>query len=166
MAEDEEPYSDETVALTRRARRRAASSIAEAGIRPEPVRSPEPENTPKPEDSPDAEDETVVVDRAVPRTQRVEDGGSASVIRPLTVAPTNEATATPSIYKPRPAPLIPASPPAIAGAAAPTRIEDPDRPSVARQSRRWSFYAVAAAAAACVVSLIGLAVLAIVVFTG
>lgn len=63
---------------------------------------------------------------------------------------------TPSIYKPRPAPQGASAPPVVVGAMAPTRTDDPERPSVAKQARRWSVLTLAALAAACVISVAGL----------
>lgn len=70
----------------------------------------------------------------------------------------------PAIYKPRPAPLVPKAPPAVGGGPAPTRIEDPGLPSVARQGVRRSRTALLAFVGACAVSVAGLVTLGFVVF--
>ncbi len=70
----------------------------------------------------------------------------------------------PAIYKPRPAPLVPKAPPAVGGGPAPTRIEDPALPSVARQGVRRSRTALLAFVGACAVSVAGLVTLGFVVF--
>lgn len=70
----------------------------------------------------------------------------------------------PEIYRPRPAPLGPSTPPVVVGAAAPTRAVDPELPSVAKQGLRWSMMTLLAFAAACAVSVVGLVALGFVVF--
>ena len=70
----------------------------------------------------------------------------------------------PAIYKPRPAPLAPQAPPAIASGPAPTRVENPALPSVTRQGIRRSRAALLAFAGACAVSVAGLVTLGFVVF--
>ena len=82
--------------------------------------------------------------------------GSVSFERP--------AVAPPSIYKPRPAPLTPSAPPVVHGAAAPTRVENPELLSVTKQGARWSRYTLLAFGGACVVSLVGLVSLGFLVF--
>jgi hypothetical protein len=118
------------------------------------------------------DDSTVVVDRTVivdrSRTPR---GPRGSDLDPLhdTVrvvrAPAPVVPQTPAIYKPRAAPRVPSAPPAVAGDIPPTRTADVPLPSVSRTSRRRSVYALAAIAAAGLVSIAGLAVLVGVVVT-
>ncbi|PRB17298.1 hypothetical protein [Microbacterium sp. MYb62] len=122
----------------------------------------------------DAPDEaTVVVSRPARRLRRKradaagaeesgpEDTGNVRRVESF-AAPTDGPT--PAIYKPRPAPLAPVAPPVVMGAAAPTRVEDPGLPSVAKQGQRWSLITLVAAAGACVVSAAGLVALGFVVF--
>ncbi|WEF21615.1 hypothetical protein [Microbacterium maritypicum] len=120
-----------------------------------------------------ADESTVVVSRPARRLRRkrVADAGSDPSSSHETTAgrrvdsfaaPTDGPA--PAIYKPRPAPLTPVAPPVVVGAAAPTRIEDPGLPSVAKQGQRWSLLTLAAAAGACVVSVAGLVALGFVVF--
>lgn len=113
----------------------------------------------------DAADEaTVVVARAPRRSRR---GGEPASVEPAAVEQASAEPAavepfsapagpTPSIYKPRPAPQGASAPPVVVGAVAPTRTDDPERPSVAKQARRWSVFTLAAFSAACVVSVAGL----------
>lgn len=145
-------------------------------------------------DEPDADpldEATVVVDRAAPPKADAPDEATVVVSRPARrlrrkrvdsadgVDSAHEKTAVtrrvesfaaptegpaPAIYKPRPAPLVPVAPPVVVGAAAPTRVEDPGLPSVAKQGQRWSLLTLAAAAGACVVSVVGLVALGFVVF--
>ncbi|KJL21463.1 hypothetical protein RN51_02484 [Microbacterium oxydans] len=145
-------------------------------------------------DEPDADpldEATVVVDRAAAPKADAPDEATVVVSRPArrlrrkrvdsadTVDSAHEKTAVtrrvesfaaptegpaPAIYKPRPAPLVPVAPPVVVGAAAPTRVEDPGLPSVAKQGQRWSLLTLAAAAGACVVSVVGLVALGFVVF--
>ena len=145
-------------------------------------------------DEPEADpldEATVVVDRAAPPKADASDEATVVVSRPARrlrrkrvdsadgVDSAHEKTAVtrrvesfaaptegpaPAIYKPRPAPLVPVAPPVVVGAAAPTRVEDPGLPSVAKQGQRWSLLTLAAAAAACVVSVVGLVALGFVVF--
>ncbi|MFF1540376.1 hypothetical protein ACFVWL_09870 [Microbacterium sp. NPDC058269] len=122
----------------------------------------------------DAPDEaTVVVSRPARRLRRkrVDVAGPEEAEQEKTTAtrrvesfaaPTDGPA--PAIYKPRPAPLTPAAPPVVVGAAAPTRVEDPGLPSVAKQGQRWSLLTLGAAAGACVVSVAGLVALGFVVF--
>ena len=119
------------------------------------------------------EEATVVVSRPARRLRRkridTEDaeesksGETADARRVESFAAPTDGPA-PAIYKPRPAPLAPVAPPVVVGAAAPTRVEAPGLPSVAKQGRRWSLIALTAAAGACVVSVAGLAALGFVVF--
>jgi len=122
----------------------------------------------------DAPDEaTVVVSRPARRLRRKrvdvagaeesEQEKTAATRRVESFAAPTDGPA-PAIYKPRPAPLAPAAPPVVVGAAAPTRVEDPGLPSVAKQGQRWSLLTLAAAAGACVVSVAGLVALGFVVF--
>lgn len=145
-------------------------------------------------DEPDADpldEATVVVDRAAAPKADAPDEATVVVSRPARrlrrkrvdsadgVDSAHEKTAVarrvesfaaptegpaPAIYKPRPAPLVPVAPPVVVGAAAPTRVEDPGLPSVAKQGQRWSLLTLAAAAGACVVSVVGLVALGFVVF--
>lgn len=139
----------------------------------------------RPRDAGTADEETVVVARPARRIRRRDEAASTPPAsspaesdpdaRPAPDAqpapdadPSPDADAdaspfaapaepAPAIYKPRPAPLVPGAPPVVVGAAAPSRVDDPDKPSVARQSRRWSMLSLGAFAAACVVSVAGLA---------
>ena len=120
-----------------------------------------------------ADESTVVVSRPARRLRRkrVADAGSdPSSSHETTAARRVESFAAPTdgpapaIYKPRPAPLVPVAPPVVVGAAAPTRVEDPELPSVAKQGQRWSLLTLVAAAGACVVSVAGLVALGFVVF--
>ena len=120
-----------------------------------------------------ADESTVVVSRPARRLRRkrVADAGSdPSSSHETTAARRVESFAAPTdgpapaIYKPRPAPLVPVAPPVVVGAAAPTRVEEPDLPSVAKQGQRWSLLTLVAAAGACVVSVAGLVALGFVVF--
>ncbi|MFJ4045618.1 hypothetical protein ACIPV2_07750 [Microbacterium sp. NPDC089987] len=116
---------------------------------------------------------TIVVSRPDRRLRRkrAQTTGSADSTTTEVSAPSREAEPfapptngpAPAIYKPRPAPLAPVAPPVVVGAAAPTRVENPGLPSVARQGRRWSMLTLGAAAGACVVSVTGLIVLGFVV---
>lgn len=122
----------------------------------------------------DASDEaTIVVSRPARRLRRkrVDVAGAEESEQERTTATRRvESFAAPTegpapaIYKPRPAPLAPVAPPVVVGAAAPTRVEDPGLPSVAKQGERWSLLTLAAAAGACVVSVAGLVALGFVVF--
>ncbi|MFJ6533812.1 hypothetical protein [Microbacterium sp. NPDC091662] len=120
-----------------------------------------------------ADESTVVVSRPARRLRRkrVADAGSdPSSSHETTAARRVDSFAAPTdgpapaIYKPRPAPLVPVAPPVVVGAAAPTRVEDPELPSVAKQGQRWSLLTLVAAAGACVVSVAGLVALGFVVF--
>lgn len=122
----------------------------------------------------DAPDEaTVVVSRPARRLRRKrvdvagaegsEQEKTAATRRVESFAAPTDGPA-PAIYKPRPAPLAPVAPPVVVGAAAPTRVEDPELPSVAKQGQRWSLLTLVAAAGACVVSVAGLVALGFVVF--
>ncbi len=122
----------------------------------------------------DAPDEATVVVSRPPRRlrrKRVDDAGThasephetAGTRRVESFAAPTDGPA-PAIYKPRPAPLTPVAPPVVVGAAAPTRVEDPELPSVAKQGQRWSLLTLVAAAGACVVSVAGLVALGFVVF--
>lgn len=138
----DENENEETVVLSRRDRR-------QAGV-----------------DQPD--EATVVVSRSVRGLRRTRGDAestnaenpdeSAAPPRVAPFAPPHSG-ATPLIYKPRPAPLEPVDPPIVVGAAAPTRTEDQNLPSVVKQGQRWSVIALAAAASACVVSVLGLVML-------
>ena len=101
------------------------------------------------------------VDRAVPDPSEAAEVAASRRVDSF-AAPTEGPA--PAIYKPRPAPLAPVAPPIVVGAAAPTRVEDPGLPSVAKQGRRWSMVTLVAAAGACVVSVAGLVALGFVVF--
>lgn len=169
--------AEETVILTRRDRRRGGagpdaaeeqtpSDVDEATIVVERA------NTVPDPDAPD--EATVVASRPAPRRLRrkrvdraVPDPSEAAEVaasrRVDSFAAPTEGPA-PAIYKPRPAPLAPVAPPVVVGAAAPTRVEDPGLPSVAKQGRRWSMVTLVAAAGACVVSVAGLVALGFVVF--
>lgn len=168
-----------------------ASSTADADASVEPV-EPDASDAAHVPDEPDALDEaTVVVDRSAASTTDAPEEATVVVSRPARrlrrkridregaeeskpgetadarrvesfAAPTDGPA--PAIYKPRPAPLAPVAPPVVVGAAAPTRVEAPGLPSVAKQGRRWSLIALTAAAGACVVSVAGLAALGFVVF--
>lgn len=169
-----------------------ASVEPEASVEPDASIEPDASNVPDKPDDPDALDEaTVVVDRSAAPTTDAPEEATVVVSRPARrlrrkridragagepkpdetgdarrvesfAAPTDGPA--PAIYKPRPAPLTPVAPPVLVGAAAPTRVEDPGLPSVAKQGRRWSLIALTAAAGACVVSVAGLAALGYVVF--
>ena len=117
------------------------------------------------------EDATVAVPRRRPRLLRRRDARPAepelatfddsfpadTVPRSTVTFARPEGPAVPSIYKPRPAPLVPSAPPVlVAGAPAPTRIVEASRPSVAKAAVRESRLALLAVAGACVVSVAGL----------
>ena len=110
----------------------------------------------------------MVVDRAVPSsalrspTVEADDLDVTIPAAPARRAETPEPL--PAIYKPRPAPLQPSRPPAVEGAAAPTRVIDEEAASVSRAARRTSVWVLAAVAGACAVSVCGLVTLAFVVF--
>lgn len=151
----DESAGEETVFLTRRDRRRAGVAV-DAAEEPNAV-----------------EEATVVVSRPAlrARRKRSEGAGAGGAESDETAAPARvESFAaptdapTPAIYKPRPAPLAPAAPPVVVGAAAPTRVDDPGLPSVAKQGQRWSLITLFVAAGACVVSVAGLVTLGFVVF--
>lgn len=114
------------------------------------------------DDSPSVDEATVVVSRPPRRSRRAGESAadeSEGAHRPADAAAepfAAPAGPTPSIYKPRPAPQGASAPPVVVGAMAPTRTDDPERPSVAKQARRWSVLTLAALAAACVVSVAGL----------
>lgn len=175
---------EETVMLTRRDRRRAGAASQPSEADPQSAESsaedlPETDDATivvdrsRPRDGGTADEETVVVARPARRIRRRDEAAStppasspAESDPDAQPAPDADADASPfaapaepapAIYKPRPAPLVPGAPPVVVGAAAPSRVDDPDKPSVARQSRRWSMLSLGAFAAACVVSVAGLA---------
>lgn len=171
---EEENEGDETVILTRRDRRRPGAGSEAAADQTESAadeatvvvdRSGRPE-------AGSAEEATVVVSRPARRSRRKGNRSSGGADRVSTaaaepVAPASFSTfaePTPALYKPRPAPLTPSTPPAVVGAAAPSRIADPDQPSVAKQARRWSLLALSAFAGACAVSVAGLVGIGFLVF--
>ena len=182
MTDDE---TDETVMLTRRDRQRSGAGSAAA-------QPQQPSGADRDADAnEDANEATVVVDRSVePKTDAPEDATvvvsrpgimrrrKRGVVADLRESESNQTTKarrvesfaaptggpTPTIYKPRPAPIPPAAPPVVVGVAAPTRVEDPGLPSVAKQGQRWSLITLAAAVGACVVSAAGLFALGVIVF--
>lgn len=141
---------EETIALTRRARRRATE-----GAR---ARS----QTAAGDAVSDAADERTVVIVRGERVARIEMIETALVGTP----PAGRPAVKRSIYKPRPAPMTPVAPPSVAGAPPPTRGDGSELPSVIRQSRRRSVLSIAAFAGACVVSVVGLVLLGAALVTG
>jgi hypothetical protein len=167
---DEESV-EETVMLTRRDRRRAAANAASA---------PEGTDVQGTGLASDEDEATVVVDRSPGRSRRRAEGAEAAdpsapassdpdpsepeardVAAEAFAAP---AVPEPAIYKPRPAPLGPSAPPVVIGGVPPTRVQDAERPSVAKHSRRWSTLTLAAFAVACAVSAAGLVGVGLLVF--
>ncbi|MFJ2371143.1 hypothetical protein [Microbacterium sp. NPDC087665] len=118
------------------------------------------------------EEKTVVVARAgrgllrrrLSESDPIDDSVQEDTVPRGSVSFERPAVAAPSIYKPRPAPLSPSAPPVVHGSAAPTRVENPDLLSVAKQGARWSRYTLLAFGGACVVSLVGLVSLGFLVF--
>lgn len=154
--------NDETIMLTRRMRRDRPADAAAAAPTAEEADDEIDESTFI------VEDRTVVVDRGRKAAGAARDTiaeVSYDTVR-VQAPPSTAVEDNPQIYKPRPAPLVPASPPALAGDIAPTRVTDAVIGSVFKASRRRSLYAVAAVSAACVVSVAGLALLAFAVFGG
>lgn len=185
MTDDE---TEETVMVTRRDRRRAgrgpdgaqeqAPSVADdATVVVDRAKAAPPvaaDERDAPDERESADDATVVVSRPLRRLRRKrleaagpDDPEGEGAAGPRSVesfaAPTDGET--PSIYKPRPAPVTPVAPPVVAGAAAPTRLADPELVSVEKQARRWSLIALSTAASMCVVSVAGLVALGFVVLS-
>lgn len=121
---------------------------------------------------------TVRMDRPQARTDPAEVGEKTLLIarrdkggRAIAVFSTERARPaasaadkTPVLYRPRPAPRAPKPPPTVIGAGAATRRADPERPSVARASRRRSALSLGAFGAACAVSVVGLTLLGLLVW--
>lgn len=137
------------------------------------------DRSPKPASDP-LEEATVVVARTPGRSRRrAEDTEAADPSVPASSDPDPSgpeprdvaaeafaapAVPAPAIYKPRPAPLGPSAPPVVIGGVPPTRVQDAERPSVAKHSRRWSTLTLAAFAVACAVSAAGLVGVGFLVF--
>lgn len=110
-----------------------------------------------------ADDATVVVARPARRARRDDDAVRDDAAAEEPVPSDAEVTAfaapaerAPAIYKPRPAPREPSAPPVVVGGESPTRADDPSRPSVAKQARRWGMLTLVAFGVACVASVAGL----------
>jgi len=119
------------------------------------------------------DERTIVVDRSLPRgpgektASAVQTAATASDSDPsladtITAPPARQRglPASPAIYKPRPAPLVPSRPPSVAGGEAPTRDVSAVTASVARRGARGGVLALVSVALACVVSVAGLVAVA------
>ncbi|MFF5625229.1 hypothetical protein ACFY5A_07655 [Microbacterium sp. NPDC012755] len=113
-----------------------------------------------------AEEHTVAIDRR--RREGAENTPTAddeSLYDTVRRPPAPEQKSTPSIYKPRAAPRTPHRPPVQTEETAPTRVHDSGILSVTKAGRRGGIIAVAAVGGACVVSVVGLVLLAVAVLT-
>ncbi|WP_448719506.1 hypothetical protein [Microbacterium natoriense] len=119
---------------------------------------------PVPEEDPGLDDRTVAVERRRPETPADRSDEDEDLYETVRRAPASDTAPPPAIYKPRAAPRTPHRPPAQPEAIAPTRVIDPGIASVAKASRRQSALAVAAVGGACVVSVVGLALLGVALF--
>nr|WP_201468698.1 hypothetical protein [Microbacterium hydrocarbonoxydans] len=125
-----EPVDEATVVVARPARRSRRDDDADA-----------------------SSDDRAVAEQSLPQPSDAEAVTDADAGAMAFAAPAEPA---PAIYKPRPAPLEPSAPPIVVGAEAPTRTDDPERPSVAKQARRWGVLTLVAFGVACVASVAGL----------
>jgi hypothetical protein len=134
------------------------------------------DRSPRPVSEP-LEEATVVVARTPGRSRRRAEAADPPAPEPSDPEPSwpeprdvvaeafaAPAVPEPAIYKPRPAPLGPSAPPVVIGGVPPTRVQDAERPSVAKHSRRWSTLTLAAFAVACAVSAAGLVGVGFLVF--
>lgn len=186
---DEEGAFEETVMLTRRARRARAAqapagepAAADEAIDEHTVvidRAAAKERTAADEHTvvmrrPPVDEQTVVMRRpvvdertvVVDRGRRTDAEATAPDLDPsiadtVKAPPPRRETAepAPAIYKPRPAPLVPSRPPAVADGVTATRDTSAVTASVLRRSRRAGMLAVVSVGAACVVSVAGLVTL-------
>lgn len=129
---------EETVMLTRRARRARAAQAPVAGTAAE---------------NGAVDERTVVMQRRVDLDPATADTVAAPPPRRDAEEPAQ------AIYRPRPAPLVPSRPPVAAGGVAATRDTAAVTASVLRRSRKAGVLAVVAVGTACVVSIAGLVTL-------
>ncbi|WP_045256963.1 hypothetical protein [Microbacterium hydrocarbonoxydans] len=127
-------------------------------------RRPRADVRPVPEEDPGLDDRTVAVERRRPEAPADRSAEDEDLYETVRRAPASDTAPPPAIYKPRAAPRTPHRPPAQPEAIAPTRVIDPGIASVAKASRRQSALAVAAVGGACVVSVVGLALLGVMLF--
>jgi hypothetical protein len=107
----------------------------------------------------------------LPTTRRALRAQRTPVVLPAGLPPSARAAEAPGVdvvesYRPRPIPAPPEPGPELPTGPEATRAEAPSMHSVSRASRRAGWGAVAAIAGACVVSVVGLVVVALAVFAG